>query len=43
MLEMSLLYVDKKAIETTLNKTMEIDTITQAEVCDLTEKVQLAE
>lgn len=43
MEEMSLLQADKKAIETALKQTMEIEAITQAEVCDLTEKVQLAE
>lgn len=43
MEEMSLLQADKKALESALKQTMEIEAITQAEVCDLTEKVQLAE
>lgn len=43
MEEMSLLQADKKALETALKQTRETEAITQAEVCDLTEKVQLAE
>lgn len=43
MEEMSFLRVDKKALEIVLKKTMEIDAITQAKVCDFIEKFQLAE